>query len=235
MMGSLDDPELDERLTAIPAAIFGSAVGDALGVPVEFSSREARRRDPVIDMRGYGAHLQPAGTWSDDTSLALCLAESLTERGLDYRDQASRFVAWLRNGLWTPHGEVFDIGNATRRAIHNLAAGRDPLAAGPAGEFDCGNGSLMRIAPLALYLAFADEDQRVEAAMLGSRLTHGHPRCQLACAMFCEVIAGLVQGREIEQAVAAGQKVLLRLLDSRFPNEAGAFRALALHLLGRPR
>jgi ADP-ribosyl-[dinitrogen reductase] hydrolase len=210
----------------IAAAILGSAVGDALGVPVEFSRREARRRDPVVDMRGQGTHNQPAGTWSDDTSLALCLIESLTEAGLDHRHQASRFVAWLRQGLWTPHGEVFDIGNATREAIFRLDAGVKPLEAGLAGEFHCGNGSLMRIAPLGLYLALADADERVEAAMQCSRLTHGHPRCQLACAMFTEVIAALVQERGIEQAVADGQAALLPLLDSRFPGEAGAFARL---------
>jgi len=215
-----------ESLPAVAAAILGSAVGDALGVPVEFTSRESRRQDPVVDMRSYGTHNQPAGTWSDDTSLALCLAESLAAVGLDYRDQASRFVAWMRDGVWTPYGEVFDIGNATREALLRLEAGVEPTEAGLAGEFQCGNGSLMRIAPLGLYLAFVGEGGRAKAASCGSRLTHGHPRCRLACVMFTEVVALLVQGYSIERAVFGGQAVLQRLLSSEYPEETHAFERL---------
>jgi ADP-ribosylglycohydrolase len=215
-----------ERLQAVAAALLGSAIGDALGVPVEFSSRQKLRREPVIGMRGYGTHNQPAGTWSDDTSLTLCLAESLIEMGLDYHDQATRFVKWMRHSMWTPHGEVFDIGSATREALRRIEAGVEPTEAGLAGELHCGNGSLMRIAPLGLYLAFASEDDRALAASRCSRLTHGHARCQLACAMLTEVVASLVRGGSIEGAVIDAQTVLQRLLTIHYPEERVAFERL---------
>ena len=113
----------DHNLSKIATAgILGLAVGDALGVPVEFCSREQLQEKPVVGMRGSGTHNQPPGTWSDDTSLALCLAESIADCGIDYYDQGRRFVDWLRRAKWTPHGEVFDIGMTTRKAIHRLSS-----------------------------------------------------------------------------------------------------------------
>lgn len=215
-----------DRVSLVAAALLGSAVGDALGVPVEFAGRDARRSDPVVGMRQHGTHNQPAGTWSDDTSLTLCLAESLAEAGIDYRDQATRFVAWMHDAAWTPHGEVFDIGNATSVAISCLRSGVEPTNAGLAGEHHCGNGSLMRIAPLGLYLAYDSEQSRTAAAMGCSRLTHGHPRCQLACIMYTEIVASLVRGRDIEDAIADGQRVVQRSIGGEFPSEAAVFQRL---------
>jgi ADP-ribosylglycohydrolase len=214
------------EIVAIEAAMVGSIVGDALGVPIEFTSRSSLRESPVTGMRGFGTHHQPAGTWSDDSSLMLCLAESLTETGIDYHDQAARFVSWMRNAVWTPHGEVFDIGNATREAILRLDAGVDPTEAGLSGEFHCGNGSLMRILPIGLYLAFAERDERTETVAACSRLTHGHPRCQLACVMFNEIVASLVRGNSFEEAVAEGRDVVRENLANRFPEESAAFERL---------
>src|SRR5690348_14336201 len=116
--------------SGIGAGILGCAVGDALGVPVEFRSRANLQYDPVRDMRAYGTHSQPAGTWSDDTSLTLCLAESLSQTGICFDDQSNRFVKWLSDGKWTPHGNVFDIGNTTRTAIERMERGVMPLLAG---------------------------------------------------------------------------------------------------------
>jgi ADP-ribosyl-[dinitrogen reductase] hydrolase len=115
-------------LPAARAALLGLAVGDALGVPVEFIGREARHRDPVVAMRGYGTHNQPPGTWSDDASLTFCLAETLARPGgstdaPDLADFGRRAINWLDNGYWTAHGEIFDVGNATRTAIQNLRLG----------------------------------------------------------------------------------------------------------------
>ncbi len=206
--------------------MLGIIVGDALGVPVEFTSRSSLRESPVTGMRGFGTHNQPAGTWSDDSSLMLCLAESLAQEGVDYNDQAARFVSWMRDANWTPHGEVFDIGNATREAIFRLHAGVEPTEAGLAGEFHCGNGSLMRILPVGLYLAFAGKDERTEIAGACSRVTHGHPRCQLACVMFTEIVASLVRGRSFEEALVEGRDVLKENRDSKFPEESAAFERL---------
>jgi ADP-ribosylglycohydrolase len=215
-----------EAVKLVAAGMLGSAVGDALGVPVEFLSRVYLKADPVLGMRGYGTHRQPAGTWSDDTSLMLCLAESLAECGLDYADQGARFVSWLRDAHWTPHGEVFDIGITTRMALNALQAGVEPRHAGPSGEQNCSNGSLMRILPIGLYFAFADPEDRAKNAATSSRLTHGHPRCQLACAMYTEIVASLVQGNSIARSVVHGQAVLRNMLDSAYRHEFPTFGRL---------
>jgi ADP-ribosyl-[dinitrogen reductase] hydrolase len=115
------------------AALLGLAVGDALGVPVEFSSREARRRDPVLGLRGFGTHQQPAGTWSDDASLTFCLAETLARPGgrtasPDLVDFSKRAINWLSLSYWTATGVTFDVGGATRTAIQRLRQGVAPVA-----------------------------------------------------------------------------------------------------------
>ena len=150
----------------------------------------------------------------------LCLAESLAENGVDYHDQAARFVSWMRDANWTPHREIFDIGNATWEAIFRLDAGVEPTEAGLAGEFHCGNGSLMRILPVELYLALAGRDERAEIAAACSRLTHGHPRCKLACVMFTEIVACLVRGGSFEEALFEGRDVLRENLENKFPKES---------------
>jgi ADP-ribosylglycohydrolase len=98
---------------------MGLCVADAVGVPVEFNSREDLKRNPVIDMRGYGTYHQPPGTWSDDTSMTLCLLDSLSH-GLNYDDIMSRFASWFKDSAYTPYNNVFDIGNATRTAIGSI-------------------------------------------------------------------------------------------------------------------
>src|SRR5262245_36160536 len=108
------------------AGLLGLAIGDALGVPVEFQPRLLLRRHPVTGMQGGGSHGQPAGTWSDDTSLTLCLAESLCAAGIEFDDQARRFAGWLFRSEWTAHGRVFDVGVTTRAAIHRMQEGVEP-------------------------------------------------------------------------------------------------------------
>jgi ADP-ribosyl-[dinitrogen reductase] hydrolase len=208
------------------AGILGLAVGDALGVPVEFQSRESLRRDAVTGMRGYGSHHQPPGTWSDDTALTLCLVESLCEAGIDYRDQAQRFVGWMLRNEWTPRGTVFDIGNATRQAISRLDRGIAPTEAGLTDESSNGNGSLMRVLPIAIYLAYADRAERIAVAMDCSRLTHGHPRCQLTCAMFVEIAAAVVRGLELSKAVAAARDAMASLVATHAASELKTFARL---------
>lgn len=137
----------------IRAGIYGLAVGDALGVPVECLRREELRQDPVVDMRGYGTHNQPAGTWSDDTSMALCLMDSVSAKGgIDYQDIADRFVRWKNEAYLTATGVRFDIGRTVLQALHHYERNHKPLRCGVYGENDNGNGSLMRILPLVYYL-----------------------------------------------------------------------------------
>lgn len=206
----------------VESAILGHAVGDALGVSVEFTPRHRLMSHPVTQMRGFGTHNQPTGTWSDDTSLSLCLAESLCA-GYDLNDQARWFQRWLFDGVWTPHGEVFDVGMATHEAIERLRHATDPRDAGPVGEHQNGNGALMRILPLALYMAHDTKSRRVQVTMEASRLTHGHCRSQLACAAYVEIAAALARGESLSDATAASQLTIRELINTRFPQERQAF------------
>ncbi|MCX8019230.1 MAG: ADP-ribosylglycohydrolase family protein [Chitinophagaceae bacterium] len=178
-------------LPQIRSVLFGVAVGDALGVPVEFVSRYALRRNPVTDMRGYGTHFLPAGTWSDDSSLTFCLAEALS-RDFSLKTLADNFVRWARQNYWTPYGEVFDIGITTAEAIRELEKGTDPEQAGCAEESCNGNGSLMRILPLVFYIKNMPVAQRFDITRKVSSLTHAHIRSIMACFYYLEFAARLL-------------------------------------------
>lgn len=177
----------------ILGGLWGAVIGDALGVPVEFTSRKERKRDPVVDMRGYGTHHQPPGTWSDDSSLMLCTVESLLN-GFDPKDMGQRFVRWYREGLWTPWGKVFDIGGTTRRAVGRLERGVDPESAGDSDESSNGNGSLMRILPIALRFAGSSPDDFLGYVHSASSLTHRHARSLIACGFYCLMVAAVLDG-----------------------------------------
>lgn len=182
-------------------ALFGLVVGDALGVPVEFRGREELKKHPVVDMRGHGTHDQPRGTWSDDTTMALCIATSLTEKGYDPLDQMLRFQRWLREAYLTPHGVVFDVGNATRAAIERFGRGLPQAQWGGREERDNGNGSLMRLLPLSLYLADQDTETIVARSQEASALTHAHPRSQLCCAYFSLLVRELLMNQPLPHAM----------------------------------
>lgn len=198
------------------AALLGLAVGDALGVPVEFAPRAARQHDPVVDMRAYGTHHQPAGTWSDDSSLTFCLAETLARPGgrsgpPDLADFARRSINWLYQSYWTAHGETFDVGNATRTAIDRLQRGIEPTKAGPSSEFDNGNGALMRILPLAFHETWRAENLDLNAAWTLTEnvasVTHGHPRSTLGCFLYLLVARGLLAGLSPAEAFTQMRKL----------------------------
>lgn len=182
------------------ALILGVAVGDALGVPVEF---KARGTFHVTGMQGYGTHNQPAGTWSDDTSLTLALADNLLVGGdkPDLESIAWGFIEWYDNAAYTPHGKVFDIGNATAKAIKRLKEGVDPEKAGGAGERDNGNGSLMRIAPLTFYMyGIRKAEERFRIVRDVSSLTHAHEWSVAACYIYLEMLNKLRMGRKKQEA-----------------------------------
>ena len=183
--------------------LWGALTGDALGVPVEFQSRANCARNPVTDMRGYGTHHQPPGTWSDDSALMLCTIASLNECGkFDAHDLAKRFIAWLDTGYMTPHGDVFDAGNATRAAIARLRRGVEPALAGGDTPDSNGNGSLMRILPIALYFADAPAPELLQAAHTASALTHRHARSQMSCGICCLIAVELLKGQTPAAAYA---------------------------------
>lgn len=189
--------------------IMGLCVADALGVPVEFNSRERLKADPVTDMRAYGTHNQPSGTWSDDTSMTLCLLDSLSD-GLDYQDIMGQFKSWLTEGKYTPHGDVFDVGVVTRQAIMRFMSGVEPLQCGGVGERDNGNGSLMRILPLLFYIQslygtdFQEVDEAYDMIHQASALTHVHKRSQIACGIYLSVASMLIGNMDLTIAVELG-------------------------------
>lgn len=178
---------LSDRLRG---AIWGLLVGDALGVPYEFHEPDELLWSDAIQMEPPAwfdrSHKgTPPGTWSDDGAQALCLLASLLERRqFDPEDFARRLVAWREDGYMAVDGRVFDCGITTHNALRALRSGKPPLLAGPSDEFDNGNGSLMRVLPLALWHVGTDS-QLVELAHMQSLITHGHPRSQVCCALYC--------------------------------------------------
>ena len=182
-------------MNKLQTILLATATADALGVPVEFKPRAFLKENPVTDMQEFGTYNQPKGTWSDDTSLMLCLAESLVE-GLDLQKLAQKFIAWKNDNYWTAHGWVFDIGIATRQAIERLENGTPPELAGGFDEFDNGNGSLMRILPLVLYIKDLDTDQRYEYTKKVSSLTHAHARSVMACFYYLEFAKKILEGKD---------------------------------------
>ena len=211
----------------IKSALFGVAVADALGVPVEFKSREEIAENPVTDMVGYGTYNLPPGTWSDDSSLTFCLAEALTE-GFDLNSIAQNFVRWYYDNYWTPHGHVFDIGIATRWAIDRLAQGENPESAGGRGEDDNGNGSLMRILPLLFYITDKPIDERFDITQKVSAITHGHIRSVIACFYYLEFAKRIVEGKDKFEIYRNLQTEIPPYLTRRSvePNETGVFNRL---------
>ena len=190
----------------VHSAIIGLAVGDALGVPVEFEDRSMLAADPVTDIRGYGTYNQPPGTWSDDSSLTFCLADSLAD-GYDLVDIAQKFVAWRNAIIWTPHGSVFDIGMTTHRAIGILAeilARKDfdslKELHEEADEYSNGNGALMRILPLYFAIHQLSLEEQFERVWEVSALTHGHVRSALCCFYYLRFFHQIVNKKTKEEA-----------------------------------
>ena len=167
----------DRPKTTLRDCIYGLAVGDALGVPYEFRSRGTFE---CTDMIGYGTHGQPAGTWSDDTSMTRATCDSIRELGhIDTADMRDKFVGWIARGEYTIDG-VFDCGGTTARALRTGKGG--------SGERDNGNGSLMRIAPLAFVDATDEEIREISA------ITHAHRTSTESCVTFIELMRSAMDG-----------------------------------------
>ena len=195
-------------------AIFGFCIGDALGVPVEFQSREVLKENPVKDMRAFGTHNQPSGTWSDDSSMTFCLTESLID-GFNIKDIADKYCAWYFNDYWTATGEVFDIGLTTEKAIRKIKNGTKPQNAGEGDFFDNGNGSLMRILPLAFYLE-KRKDKIFEITHKVSSITHSHPISLIACSIYITFAIELIRGQNKEDAYSN----MTELINNTYANKA---------------
>ena len=199
-------------MSQVRDAILGLVVGDALGVPVEFQPREYLKANPVRDMTGYGTYNQPPGTWSDDSSLALCLADELSG-GYNIDRIADSFVKWLFQNHWTPYGKVFDVGNNTEASISRLKNGVPPQQSGSTGPDANGNGSLMRILPLLFYVHDkGDDQQRFEIIRDVSAITHAHVRSTLACYYYLEMARFIYNGQSPSLAYRNANGSFLRLL-----------------------
>jgi ADP-ribosyl-[dinitrogen reductase] hydrolase len=196
-------PVENEFKDCAKGVLLGLACGDALGRPVEFASPEQIQREygRVSEMLGGGTHRQPAGTITDDTEMALCIARSLVEQGrFDPTDVAERFVAWYESG-------PFDIGGMTRRALNRIqngesweTAGEQEWEASPEGS-NAGNGSVMRCAPLAI--AYADYPAAlVRTSVDSSWITHADPRCTYGCAVLNLTIAAALHNQETPLSTA---------------------------------
>jgi len=198
----------------IKAVLLGGAVGDALGVPVEFQPRGSFHVD---DMIGHGTYDQPSGTWSDDTSLTLCLVDAITRLSSNdfnsmLKTTAHNFCLWYWNRNFTANGEVFDVGNSTAKAIKKLLDGTSPLESGCSEMNENGNGSLMRIAPLAFYVADRPQGERFEIVNRISSITHSHPISVLACIIYVEYLLKLLKGEDKFTAFEETQKQIMDAL-----------------------
>jgi ADP-ribosyl-[dinitrogen reductase] hydrolase len=181
------------------SGLMGLCVGDALGVPVEFTSRAERVKSPVTTMLGYGTWNQPPGTWSDDSSLSFCLAECLC-RGYSLDAIANSFWRWYKEAYWTPRGDVFDIGQTTHTAIMRLKQGVVPHQAGGKVENSNGNGSLMRILPMAYCHRSLTLGELLARVHDVSAITHAHARSQMACGIYISIAVALLEGADPQTA-----------------------------------
>ena len=188
-------------LSRYRGALLGLAAGDAVGTTVEFEPPGTFA--PVTDMVGGGRFSLPVGAWTDDTAMALCLAESLIERrGFDPVDQLERYVRWWREGHLSSTGACFDIGIATRAALHRFERTGEPFP-GDADPAAAGNGPLMKLAPVALAFA-GNPEQAVARASESARTTHGAPEAADACRYFAGLLVGAVHGVDVSHLLHQG-------------------------------
>lgn len=191
-------PTLEERYRG---CLLGLACGDAVGTTVEFMPRGSFT--PVTGMRGGGPFGLAPGQWTDDTSMALCLAESLlTKGGFDAHDQMARYLNWWQWGYLSSTGECFDIGMTVRHALSRFQANGDPFA-GSSDPQSAGNGSLMRLAPVALFFHPSEEDV-LEFSALSSRTTHAAPEAVECCRLFGLLLSRALTGMPRDELLDVG-------------------------------
>lgn len=200
---------MTELQTKFRNGIYGVATGDALGTPVQFCSREELRKYPITGMKDDGTYRLPAGTWSDDTSMSLALAESLGRvNDINYEDIMDNFVKWNNCGKFTPDGKAFDQGYTCLTAIEKWLNRKE--LGWPEKAVDCGltkfkyngNGSLMRILPIAFYI-YAKYGKKSylhgDIVRNVSKLTHAHPVSQFACEFYCNMIYQMLENPELSK------------------------------------
>ena len=178
-------------------ALLGLAAGDAVGTTVEFRPRGSF--PPVTDMLGGGPFGLAPGQWTDDTSMALCLATSLLERGFDLRDQMERYLRWAEHGSLSSTGSCFDIGGTVQAALLRFSQTGNPRA-GATDPMSAGNGCIMRLAPVPMFF-FPDIDAAEHHAAESSTTTHGAAECIDACRLLARILCRTLGGEAKEQVV----------------------------------
>jgi ADP-ribosyl-[dinitrogen reductase] hydrolase len=208
-------PQSDER-TRFRGCLLGLACGDAVGTTVEFTARG--RFTPVADMIGGGVFDLPAGAWTDDTSMALCLASSLTELGeFDAVDQMRRYWRWVDEGYLSSTGRCFDVGNTVYDALKRFQQTGEPYS-GSTDPRSAGNGCIMRLAPVPMFY-YPNHGLVLEHAALSSRTTHGATECVEACRLLGAILFQALAGAD-KQTVLLGHG----LDDTSCPNVQGIAR-----------
>ena len=184
----------------VRGCLLGLAAGDAVGTTVEFKDRGTF--PPVTDMIGGGPFDLEPGQWTDDTTMALCLAASLVEReGFDARDQMDRYLQWVRHGYMSCTGNCFDIGNTVAEALHRYVETGEPYS-GSADPMRAGNGCIMRLAPVPIYF-FPDLEETIRRSEESSRTTHCAPQCLESCRLFGEILYRALSGITKEEVLSA--------------------------------
>lgn len=188
----------------VRGGVIGHAVGDALGVPVEFVARKELAQQPVDSMEGYGTHNMPPGTWSDDTSMSICLLQSLIDcQRFDYDDIMLNFLKWRLDGEFTATGKTFDVGGTCSVALMDYQRGKLPMECGGSSVTSNGNGSLMRVLPVALVCyreGVDDPAKRLEITKNVSSLTHAHDISVMGCYIYVNIACSLLEGLTPRQA-----------------------------------
>jgi ADP-ribosylglycohydrolase/protein-tyrosine phosphatase len=224
---------MDSFVVRKRGTLIGLAVGDALGAAVEFQSPGSF--EPVTDYRGGGPHGLEPGEWTDDTSMALALADSIIATGWDLDDQARRYVAWWTKGEYSVNGRCFDIGMTVKSALAKFGQTKDAKTSASASERVSGNGSIMRLAPVPIRFLdhFPDQIEKLAGLAAESSLpTHASPQCLSACRYMAIVLAGLMQGIDRDDVLSADWEPLQRLQASEPLHHevdavaAGSFREL---------
>jgi len=200
-------------LDIIQSSLVGLAVGDALGVPVEFMSRKDVRKVNLTEMIGKDTpitfesrwgNLIPAGAWSDDTSMTIASMESMINQGgdIDYDDVMTHFLNWWKNGAYCSLNFPFGLGSTVSRAMDNYRLEYPVTECGPKGMWDNGNGALMRILPFSLYCIFRgrDTEKTVSIINTATAITHGHPISQMGSLIFTLFLEELMRTDSISSA-----------------------------------
>lgn len=192
------------ELERFRGCLLGLAAGDAVGTSVEFKPRGSFA--PVTDMGGGGPFGLQAGQWTDDTSMALCLATSLVEmNGFDAADQMQRYCRWMEQGYLSSTGECFDIGNTVSQALRQYRRSNDPFS-GSTHPQSAGNGCLMRLAPVPMFY-FPDREQMLHFCGESSRTTHGATECIDASRLFGEMLRLALAGADKPEILLSGLEV----------------------------